>query len=108
MIQSSVVTARREPTNRPIPRLDSAAPMDGALFSARDRRLRHGVPLVVVGVLAFVVGIVVGGGGGVKDRDATETYVRAWARGDTAVMYRLLDRSSRAAFPRPRFAALNR
>src|SRR3954470_14408527 len=108
MIQSSVVTARREPTNRPIPGLDSAAPVDGALFSARDRRLRHGVPLVVVGVLAFVVGIVVGGGGGGKDRDAAETYVRAWARGDTAAMYRLLDRSSRTAFPPPRFAALNR
>jgi peptidoglycan glycosyltransferase len=66
-------------------------------LSSRERRLlSRAVPLVVLAVFAFVVGMRAATGGARRDRDAAASYVAAWSRQDWADMYGRLSASSRA------------
>jgi cell division protein FtsI/penicillin-binding protein 2 len=63
------------------------------------------VPLVVLGLLAFAGGLVLGGGHRSGEQEVAEEYVRAWERGDHEAMYGLLtsgarERTTLAAFRR--------
>ena len=71
----------------------------------RRRRWRRRLPLIVVAVVAFVVGIVVGSGTGRAERAVVSQYVHAWARGDYSRMYSLLDSASRRRLSRAQFRA---
>lgn len=77
-------------------------------FSARQRRLRHGVPIVIVAILAFVVGLRAGSSGHRTDRRIGQTFARAWARGDVQTMYDQLDTGSQDATTLSAFTALYR
>jgi cell division protein FtsI/penicillin-binding protein 2 len=52
-------------------------------------------PFVILAAIAFAVGIIVGSGSGHAERQLVTRYVQAWSRGDYALMYSLLDQSSR-------------
>jgi Penicillin binding protein transpeptidase domain/Penicillin-binding Protein dimerisation domain len=73
----------------------------------RRRRLwrRHGLPLLLVAVAAFVVGVRVGNNSGAPERQLVSDYVHAWARGDYARMYALLDSQSRRHLSETQFTA---
>ena len=63
------------------------------------------MPLVALALVAFVAGLVLGGGHRSGEEDVAERYARAWERGDHDAMYRLLtssarERTTRAAFRR--------
>jgi cell division protein FtsI/penicillin-binding protein 2 len=62
------------------------------------------VPLLVLAIIAFAVGAIVGAGPGGAERALAGRYVRAWSKGDFAQMYSLLDRSSQRRVPRALFA----
>jgi peptidoglycan glycosyltransferase len=81
--------------------------MDGAA-SARSRRLRRGLPLLVAAVLAFGLGALIGARPNRADRRTAERYATAWAGGDAGTMYTLLDARSRALRSRAAFAAADR
>ena len=70
----------------------------------RQRLLHRGVPLLVVAVAAFAIGAVLGSGPGAAERQLAGRYVHAWARGNFAEMYSLLDRASQRRVPRALFA----
>jgi cell division protein FtsI/penicillin-binding protein 2 len=61
--------------------------------------------LVALAVAAFVVGILYATGSGRAERTLVTQYVGAWARGDYARMYSLLDSASRAQTSKTRLAA---
>jgi peptidoglycan glycosyltransferase len=66
-------------------------------LTSRERRLlSRAIPLVIVAVVAFVVGLRAATGGSRRDRDAARSYVAAWARQDWSGMYGNLSASSRA------------
>jgi penicillin-binding protein A len=82
----------------------------------RRRRGRDGIPWRALGIVVLVLAVV----GGVAyyvinrnhkahlRRDAAQSFVRAWARGDEGAMWATLDARSRAAYPRGRFQRLYR
>ncbi|MEA2211472.1 MAG: penicillin-binding protein [Solirubrobacteraceae bacterium] len=70
----------------------------------RRRLLQHGAPLLVVAIIAFTLGAILGSGPSGAERALASRYVRAWSRHDLAQMYSLLDRSSQRRTPRARFA----
>jgi cell division protein FtsI/penicillin-binding protein 2 len=63
------------------------------------------VPLLLVGAAAFAIGVVTATGPSRAERKTVTRYVRAWARGDWAAMYALLDDTSRAHISKARFIA---
>ena len=65
--------------------------------SRRRRFLRRTAPLILVAVAAFAGGIFVATRPSGAERKLVRGYVDAWARGDYAHMYSLLDPSSQAA-----------
>jgi cell division protein FtsI/penicillin-binding protein 2 len=70
----------------------------------RGRLLRRGAPLIVLAVVAFAVGVIVGSGPSGAERALAAHYVRAWSHHDFAEMYGLLDHSSQRRLPRALFA----
>src|SRR5947209_3766798 len=63
--------------------------------SRRRRRLLTRIaPLGAIALVAFVVGAIAGGAGGRAEKRLVSRYVNAWAHGDYAQMYSLLDSSS--------------
>ncbi len=76
----------------------------------RRRRLLHrGLPaLVGAAALAVVLGVLVGGGAGGTERATARRFASAWARGDYARMYGLLDAAARARTSFQDFAAAYR
>jgi penicillin-binding protein A len=71
----------------------------------RRRLLRRGAPIITLAIIAFVAGVLLSGNSGAAERQTVSQYVRAWARGDFAQMYNLLDRASQRLVPRELFAA---
>ncbi len=74
----------------------------------RRRLLTRGVPIVVLAVAAFVLGLIVAGGPGRAERKLVRDYVTAWAHSDYAKMYGLLDKKSQAAVSQSAFIAAYR
>lgn len=76
----------------------------------RRRRLaRRGLPLLAgAGVLALAAGLLVGGGPGAAERATATSFATAWAHGDYARMYALLDAPARARASFQAFAAAYR
>jgi cell division protein FtsI/penicillin-binding protein 2 len=62
-------------------------------------------PLAVVAVAAFVVGFMVAGAPGRAEHKLVQRYVAAWAQGNYARMYSMLDSHSRAQMSEAAFAA---
>ncbi len=80
------------------------APRSG--HGARRRRLlTRAVPLIVVAAAAFGLGIVTATGPGRAERKLVTHFVNAWARGDYARMYGMLDSTSRDHISEARFVA---
>lgn len=77
-------------------------------FSARERRLRRGAPIVIVAIAAFAVGLHSGTSGHRADRKTGQSFARAWARGDVQGMYDLLDSGSRDRVTLTAFTSLYR
>ncbi len=64
----------------------------------RRRLMRRGLPLLAgAGVLALAVGLVAGGGPCAAERATATRFATAWAHGDYARMYALLDGPARAS-----------
>ncbi|HYI81426.1 MAG TPA: penicillin-binding transpeptidase domain-containing protein [Thermoleophilaceae bacterium] len=80
--------------------------MAADLTLERRRRLTHrALPAAaVVAVLAFVLGLTVGGGNDSETERVAKDFSAAWQKGDYAAMHRLLSADSRAAVTRERFA----
>ncbi len=76
--------------------------------SRRRRLLTRSGPLLLVAGLAFAVGARVATGPGRAERHLVTRYVSDWTHGETAAMYGLLDRASRARVSEAGFAALLR
>ncbi len=71
----------------------------------RRRTLLRIVPLVILAIIAFVVGIIVASGPGRAEKQLVTHYVQAWARHDYARMYSLLDKTSRQRISQATFIA---
>jgi penicillin-binding protein A len=67
--------------------------------------LTRAAPLVGVAAAAFAYGIVTATAPGRAERQLVTRYVDAWARGDYARMYTMLDKSSQQTTSQARFAA---
>ncbi len=63
--------------------------------SRRRRLLTRAAPLGGVAIVSFALGVVAGTAPGRAERQLVTNYVTAWARGDYARMYSMLDSSSR-------------
>lgn len=74
----------------------------------RARRARRAAPVVLLALAAFIVGVVMGAGGGDAERKLGEQYAQAWATRDYQGMYRLLSQEARERYPFARFEALHR
>ncbi|HLY50970.1 MAG TPA: penicillin-binding transpeptidase domain-containing protein [Solirubrobacteraceae bacterium] len=70
----------------------------------RTRWLRL-IPLLALAAAGFAVGVLVATSRGGAERRLATAYVQAWARGDYARMYKLLDAASRHHLTEARFAA---
>jgi hypothetical protein len=66
----------------------------------RRRMLTRAVPLAAIGVVAFVLGLVVGGG---PDAPEAQRFVDAWVKGDYAAMYAELTPESQAKISKEDF-----
>jgi peptidoglycan glycosyltransferase len=95
MIQSTPVTGGRGYRQRP------GRPDDGR----RDRLLRHLVPVLLAGAVAFVAGLVVGSLHRPAEQDLAELYAGAYARADYRGMYALLTDDARRRYTPEQFAA---
>jgi hypothetical protein len=71
----------------------------------RRRRLQRGLPILVLAVGAFVVGVVVATSSGPNYQALAAQYAHAWAQHDLARMYSLLDRQSREQLTEAQFAS---
>ncbi len=61
----------------------------------RRRRLATRMaPLILIGLVAFIVGAIVGHSSGSPEKDAAERFATAWENGEYAAMYRELNRGS--------------
>ncbi|HXE46538.1 MAG TPA: penicillin-binding transpeptidase domain-containing protein [Conexibacter sp.] len=75
----------------------------------RRRLVRRGLPLLAgAGALAVAAGLLLGGGAGAAERATAQRFATAWARGDYARMYALLDEPARARSSFAAFAAAYR
>jgi len=75
----------------------------------RRRLVRRGLPLLAgAGVLVLAIGLVAGGGPGAAERATATRFATAWAHGDYARMYALLDGPARARISFQAFAAAYR
>jgi hypothetical protein len=74
----------------------------------RHRLTRRALPLALTGVVALIVGMVVGALHVPPERRLADRFGDAWQRGDYAAMHRLLTPGARAAAPLPDFAAAYR
>jgi cell division protein FtsI/penicillin-binding protein 2 len=72
--------------------------------SARSRRLRRLIPLLVLAGGAFLGGIVAGSAHEPAERRVANRFVTAWERGDYAAMHALLTPEAQSATPVTRFA----
>jgi cell division protein FtsI/penicillin-binding protein 2 len=80
----------------------------------RRRRGSDGIPWRAIGIAVLVLAVVGGAAYYVINRkhqadmrrDAAQSFVGAWARGDERAMWATLDAHSRAAYPRGRFQRL--
>lgn len=71
--------------------------------SAQARRRRNRLlPLVAVALVSFIAGVYFGAGS--AEKDAADSFVRAWAKQDFAAMHDQLSASSAAKFPEQDFA----
>ncbi|ADB50227.1 penicillin-binding transpeptidase domain-containing protein [Conexibacter woesei] len=71
--------------------------------------MRRLVPTVIaVAVVALIVGIVAGSGGGKHERETVQSFVTLWSRGDYAGMYRLLDERAQEGVTLSAFTAAYR
>jgi transpeptidase family protein/penicillin-binding protein len=66
---------------------------------------RRRAPLLLVALVAFVAGVIVGNASGRAEHSLVTDYVRAWARGDYRRMYDLLDSGSRRRLSEAQFRA---
>jgi penicillin-binding protein A len=74
--------------------------------NARRRRLlTRAAPLVSLAAVAFAIGVILGSAPSGGERRVVSEYVQAWARGDYARMYSLLDAGSRSRTAEPAFIA---
>src|ERR1017187_7331262 len=71
----------------------------------RRRLLTRALPLVLIAVFAFVVGVIVGSAPSGAERQLVTSYMRDWARGRYGSMYALLAPVSRRQITEPQFAA---
>ena len=71
----------------------------------RSRWLRHGVPVLVLAVVAFAAGLIVAGNSGPNVRAVVTRYVRDWTQHRFRRMYLLLDRASRRRLTVQQFIA---
>ena len=70
----------------------------------RRRILTRAVPLLVVGLIAFIAGIAVGGGS--PELDAAKRFLTAWEAGDYEAMHAELTPEAAAEYPIDSFTAL--
>lgn len=73
----------------------------------RRRLLRRALPLTVVALIAFVVGVSTGSSGS-PEKDAAKRFTDAWATKDFKAMYGELNEASRARTPLKEFEAAYR
>jgi penicillin-binding protein A len=67
--------------------------------------MTRGLPLVAIAIAALVAGIIVSTGPGRAEHHLVTNYVNAWARGDYARMYGMLDSGSQDRISKARFAS---
>ena len=70
----------------------------------RKRLLTRAAPLAAVGLLAFAAGLITATKPSHAERDLVQRYMTAWAAGDYAKMYSLLDADSRSKTTEAQFA----
>jgi hypothetical protein len=92
MIQSTPVTGGRGYSQRPP-------------SGRRERLFRHLVPVLLVGTLAFVVGVIVGGLHRPEEQDVADDYAAAYAKRDYDAMYELLGAEAKRITTPERFRA---
>ena len=92
MIQSTPVTGGRGYSHRPP-------------NGRRGRLFRHLVPVLLVGALAFVVGLLAGGLHRPAEQDAAGDYAAAYAKRDYKAMYALLSAAAKRRTTEQQFAA---
>jgi penicillin-binding protein A len=70
----------------------------------RWRLIHRGVPaLVALGLVALILGVVVGSAASSQGEDAVRDFMRAWERGDTRAMYGLLTPAARSRYSASEF-----
>ena len=79
--------------------------MHGPVGPRRHGLWRRRLPLLVLALVAFVVGLLVAANSGGAERQLVSDYVHDWARGDYARMYALLDSQSRHHLSEAQFTA---
>ena len=71
--------------------------MNNQPVDRRWRLIHRGVPaLVALGLVALILGVVVGSAASSQGEDAVRDFMRAWERGDTRAMYGLLTPAARS------------
>jgi len=93
------------PTQAPPPRRPrpQARRPDAKALSERQRRLRYrALPVAILAVIAFIVGVV--NGAGSAKEEAAERFVQAWADQDFTAMHEELTAESQAQFPAAQLA----
>ena len=89
---------------------ESSRPRRRRSDSARRRLSHRLLPIGALALLAFLVGVLVGGlaGGAEAESGLADRWARAWRSGDYAAMYRLLTPDARRATDADAFAATYR
>lgn len=63
------------------------------------------MPILVLAIVAFILGLIVAGGPGRAERQLVQDYVSAWAHSDFSKMYGMLDKASKASVSQSAFVA---
>ena len=78
--------------------------MNNQPVDRRWRLIHRGVPaLVALGLVALILGVVVGSAASSQGEDAVRDFMRAWERGDTRAMYGLLTPAARSRYSASEF-----